>query len=110
MSTIIALQYISLSELYTVDKNYTEKWVEDNPKELEKVLRDLGLETNLPYEHQFCTHRNRFNNIITCSRWVGNEMISKEWLDSGYASQTAKDKASGSRLLADLYRNRGMTE
>lgn len=110
MSSIIALQYISLSELYTIDKKYTEKWIEDKPEEVLEVLQGLGLETNLPYEHQFCTHRNRFGNIVTGSRFVGNESLQKEWLESGNASQAALDKSCGSRLLVDLYQSRGLTE
>ena len=55
-------------------------------------------------------HRNRFNEVVICDRYVGNERTDKEWLNSGYASQEAKDKATGSKMLADLYRLRGAVE
>lgn len=109
-STIVALVYISLSELQTINSKYTEEWSNSNPQELLGVLKGLGLDVNQPMEKQDTTHRNRFGNLITCSRWVGVERLDKEWLESGYASQEAKDKALGSKLITDLYRQRGMTE
>ena len=110
MSSIIALVYISQSELWTVNQMYTEEWVQNNPEQLEQVLYDLGLNVNEPYEVQSNTHRNRFGNIVTCTRWVGNELLTDKWINSGYASDAAKDKASGSNLVKDLYSLRGMTE
>lgn len=110
MSSIIALVYISQSELWTVNPMYTQEWVQNNPQQLEQVLYDLGLDVNQPYEVQFNTHRNRFGNINSCSRFVGNERLDKEWIDSKYSSQEARDKASGSNLVKDLYSLRGMTE
>jgi hypothetical protein len=110
MSSIIALVYISLSELQTVEPRYTEEWSSNNPQELLGVLQGLGLDVNQPWEKQEITHRNKFGNIITCSRWVGTSRLDKEWIESGYASREAIDKASGSKLITDLYRQRGMTE
>lgn len=110
MSSIIALVYISLSELQTVEPRYTEEWSSNNPQELLGVLQGLGLDVNQPWEKQEITHRNKFGNIITCSRWVGCERLDKEWLSSGHASIEAKDKSTGSRLITDIYRMRGMTE
>jgi len=82
----------------------------EQPTELEGVLYDLGLDVNQPYEVQFNTHRNRFGNINSCTRFVGNERLDQEWIDSKYSSQEAKDKASGNSLVKDLYSLRGMTE
>ena len=110
MSSIIALVYISQSELWTVNPLYTEEWVRNNPQQLEPVLYDLGLDVNQPYETQFNTHRNRFGNINSCTRFVGNERLDQDWIDSEYSSQEAQDKASGSNLVKDLYSLRGMTE
>jgi len=47
---------------------------------------------------------------VTCDRFVGNERTDKEWIESGYASREAKDKSSGSKLLTDIYRQKGMVE
>lgn len=110
MSSIIALVYISLSELQTIDRKYTEEWVDNSEQELVGVLKGLGLDVNQPWERQVVEHRNRFGNLITCSRFVGCERTDKEWVESGHASQAAKDKAGGSKLVFDLYRLRGMTE
>ena len=110
MSQIIALVYISLSELQTVEPRYNLEWADSSENELLGVLHGLGIDVNQSVERQVVEHRNRFGNLITCSRWVGCERIDKEWIESGYASQEAKDKASGSKLVFDLYRLRGMTE
>ena len=110
MSSIIALVYISQSELWTVNPLYTEEWVQNNPQQLEPVLYGLGLDVNQPYETQFNTHRNRFGNIDTCTRWVGNSRLDDEWILSGYASEEAVDKKQGNSLIKDLYSMRGLTE
>ena len=110
MSSIIALVYISLSELQTVDRKFTVEWIDNSEKELLDVLHGLGMDINQSVERQVVEHRNRFGNLITCPRWVGCERLDKEWIESGYASDEAKDKASGSKLVFDLYRLRGMTE
>lgn len=110
MSRIIALVYISLSELQTVEPRYTEQWADSSEQELLGVLHGLGLDVNQPWERQIVEHRNRFGNLITGSRWVGNERIDKEWIESGYSSQSAIDKSKNNRMLNDLYRMRGLTE
>ena len=110
MSSIIALVYISLSELQTIEPRYNEQWVDSSEQELLGVLKGLGLDVNQPWERQIVEHRNRFGNLITGSRWVGNERIDKEWIESGYSSQSAIDKSKNNRMLNDLYRMRGMTE
>lgn len=107
---IVALCIVSASELWTVDNKYTEEYLDQNPEELQTILYSLGMNTGTSIEVQEVTHRNRFNNVVTCKRWVGNERLDKEWLNSGYASQEAKDKATGSKMLADLYRLRGAVE
>jgi hypothetical protein len=106
---ITALVIISLSELQTMDPKYTEEW-SNNTQELEQVLFGLGGNVKSPYEKQQEQHRNRFGNIITCSRWVMNERTDKEWIESGHASQAAIDKSSGSKLIRDLYRLKGQVE
>jgi hypothetical protein len=63
------------------------------------VLRQDGLQ-----------HRNRLNEVVVCSRWVGEERLDEAWLYSGYASREAIDKASGSKILEDLYRSRYLTQ
>lgn len=110
MSSIIALVYISQSELWTVNPQYNELWIAENDKELQGVLYGLGLDVNQPYETQFNTHRNRFGNLNTCTRWVGNSRLDQEWIESGYASDEAIDKQQGNSLVKDLYSLRGMTE
>lgn len=110
MSSIIALVYISLSELQTVEPRYTEQWVDSSEQELLGVLQGLGLDVNQPWERQIVEHRNRFGNLITGSRWVGSERTDIEWVESGYASQASIDKSKNNKMLNDLYRMRGMTE
>ena len=106
---ITALVIISLSELQTINPKYTEEWSENTP-ELEQTLFSLGANIKSPYEKQTDQHRNRFGNLITCSRWVCAERTDKEWIESGYASYEAKCKSLNNRLLNDLFRMRGQSE
>ena len=58
---------------------------------------------NKPIEKQEgLTHRNRLNEVVTCSRWVANERTDSEWIKTGYASREAKNLSSGSKLVRDL--------
>lgn len=108
---IAANVYISLSEIAKVMPEITYDWIDKNNDKFEKILHGLGLDTTQPmYEQQDIPHRNRFNEVVVCTRWVGYERTDREWLTSGYASQEAKDKAKGSKLLIDLYRLRGAVE
>lgn len=102
---------ISLSEIREVYPEITAQWTQENPEELKKMLFDLGMSLDTEIEFQEnVMHRNRFNRIVQCNRWVGDERIDTEWLASGYATQAAKDKATGSRLLLDAYRLKGQVE
>ena len=108
---IAAVRIISESEIATVKDGFTLQWAIENPKEFNEMLYELGFDTNSMIELQEgLTHRNSFNAVITCARWVGSERTCPKWLRSGHASQEAKDKATGSKMLEDLYRRRGMTE
>lgn len=108
--TIAAIRSISLSEIYKVNKIFSEKYVQENPTRIINLLWELGINTKEYYEQQVNTHRNIFSEVYTGSRFVGLERTDKEWLDSGYASREAKDKATGNKLLNDLYRNKGLSE
>lgn len=108
---IAAISYISLSEIQKVKPWITWDFIQENQKEFEEMLYDLGLDTkNYPYEVQNVQHRNRFNEIVSCERFVGNERTDRDWIQSGNASQEALDKAAGNKLLADLYVKRGQFE
>lgn len=99
---IAAISCISLSEIKTVIPDIADDFL-DTP-EAKDFLWNLGMDTkNYPFEVQNVTHRNRFGNIVTCPRAVGNERICREWVSSGHASRAAVDKASGNKLLVDVY-------
>ena len=108
-SSIAALKAISLSEIATVDKKYTEEYADENPEEMQQIIYDLGIDTSQKYERQVKTHRNAFNNVITCSRWIGEERIDPDWTESGYASPEAIDRSKGNKLLDDLYRSKDLS-
>lgn len=110
MSSIIALVYISLSELQTVDRKFTVEWIDNSEKELLDVLHGLGMDINQSVERQVVEHRNRFGNLITCPRWVGCERTDEAWIKSGYASEEAIAKSLNNGLVNDLFRLRGLTE
>lgn len=111
MSDIAAIRIVSLSELYAANNKFTEMYSmqAENQDELMQVLYSAGIDLNQPWEHQFNTHRNNFNEVYNGSRWVGLERIDKQWLQSGLASREAVDKAKGNKLLVDLYRSKGLT-
>ena len=109
---LIAAQIeISESELVKVLPDYKSSMETDQPTKFKLMLHALGLDISQPYERQDgLQHRNRFNEVVVCSRWVGVERLDTAWIQSGYASKAAIDKASGCRLLEDSYRARGLTE
>jgi hypothetical protein len=109
-SNIIALVIVSAMDIHEVKKDFTYKWAEDNPKKFNEILYAFGMDTSSFIERQEnVTHRTRLNRLVTCDRWVGNERVDKEWIDGNYASREAKDKYSGSKLLNDLYKYKGLT-
>jgi hypothetical protein len=111
MSNIIALSIVSAMDIVEVMPHFTYKWAEENKGDFYEILWQFGMNTNQGVETQACvTHRTRLNRLVTCDRWVGNERTDKEWIDSGFASRESKDKASGSKLLTDIYRQKGMVE
>lgn len=108
--SIVALKIISLSELYQNNSKYTEKYFQENPNEISDILWQLGIDTKEYYEAQFNEHRNTFGKIYTGSRWVGAERTDLQWVNSGYASLEAKDRATGNKLLDDIYRAKGLSD
>jgi hypothetical protein len=109
-SGIIAICIVSAMDVHEVKKDFNYDWAEKNPKEFNELLWQFGGETTGFIEIQKdVTHRTRLNRLVTCDRYVMNERFDKEWVESGYASQEAKDKASGSSLLNDLYRAKGLS-
>jgi len=107
-SKITAICIVSASELAKVIPDFKYEMLEDN-RVLTSILDSLGMDTTRPIEVQRdILHRNRFNEIVQCDRWVGDELTSPEWIASGYASQEAIDKSKGNKLLDDLYRMKGL--
>jgi hypothetical protein len=109
-SSIIALCYVSAMDIAEVKPDYTYKWGDENPELFNDILWQFGMDTNSFIERQTdITHRTRLNRLVTADRWVGNERVDAAWINSGYASREALDKYSGSRLLNDLYRMKGLS-
>lgn len=110
---ILALKFISLSEIAKVLPEITYEWIESNQEEFMKILHDLGCDVSNPSTIEIqtdLTHRNFFNEIVVCTRYVCNERTDPEWVNSGYASRAAIDKSKNSALLIDLYRLKGEVE
>lgn len=109
-NAIVALCIISESEIVKVMPNYSSEF-EHSDEKFKNFLYSLGMNVDRPYQRQDALqHRNRFNEIVVCSRWVGEERLDEAWITSGYASRSAIDKASGSKLTEDIYRARYETE
>ena len=88
----------------------TEEWIKNNKDDFDKLLYGLGMDIRYPYDTQDLQHRNRFGNIISCQRFVGNERYDMEWVNSPYASCAAIDKSKNNSLLTDIYASRGEVE
>lgn len=109
-SMIVAQVIISESELVKSLPNYSADMETKNTYKFQELLWDLGLDVEKQYTRQdTIRHRNRLNEIVICSRWVGEERQDNDWIKSGYASKEAIDKHSGSKILEDLYRERSAT-
>ena len=109
-NAIVALCIISESEIIRVMPNYSAEFESEDEK-FKDFLYSLGMNVDRPYQRQDgLQHRNRFNQIVVCSRWVGEERLDEAWIKGGYASRSAIDKASGSKLTEDIYRARYETE
>lgn len=108
---IIALSIVSMSELAFIKPDITYQWVDENRNDFLDMLYSMGMDVKQTIEQQDdLQHRNRMGQIVICTRWVGYERTDKAWIDSGYASREARDKASGSKLIEDIYRTRGLVE
>ena len=109
-SLIAAVIHVSESELIKVLENYSSSWEQDSPDYFKDLLWSVGLNVDQDYiRHDAVHHRNRLNEVVTCSRWYGNERNDVDWLTSGYASKEAIDRSKNNRLLDDNYRARNMT-
>lgn len=105
---IPALVFVSISEVQVVKPFVTPDWIADNRDEFYKYLYDLGIDTKKFVDKQEgIFHRNRLNKVVFGDRYLGYERTDKAWLDSGYATQEAKDSAVDSKLLEDLYKRKG---
>lgn len=108
---IIALVSVSLSELEVLKQGISIRWTEENKEEFKTMLHSVGLDVDKPFETQEnVPHRNRLNKVVQCNRWLGNERTDDTWINSGYASFAAVDKAKNSYLINDMYRQRGLVE
>lgn len=108
VNQIAAICIISESELAKV-MDYSVEFSER--ADFIDVLYSLGINTSKAVIRQDgLQHRNRFGEIVVCSRWVGEERIDAEWINSGYASREAIDKATGSKILEDIYRAKYLTD
>lgn len=112
-SMIAAYCIVSESEVALLEPDYSCQWFDSSNKNYTKLLKalfDLGIDTDSYVELQEpIQHRNRLNKLVICGRFVGDERVDPDWIKSGYASREAIDKASGSKLLEELYRVKGLT-
>lgn len=109
-SSIYAASYVSESELKMIDSKYQASWEFDYPETFKSMLWSLGMDSRYDYiRTDAIQHRNKMNQLVICSRWVGNERTDDEWLKSGYASQEAIDKGRNNPLLDSLYKERAFT-
>ena len=114
-SGIVASVTVSLSEILRVQPYFTLKSTRNSKGEYSgeflELLYSLGADVQEPIREDLgSTHRNRFNEVVTCPKWLCEERLDPSWINSGYASRAAVDKASGSLLVEASYRARGETK
>lgn len=110
-SMIDTTYILSETDVAAIYPEYDVSWLVENIDELKTILWDLGMDTkneNFTLS-EVVQHRNRLGKIVTSGRFVGIERSCKEWLQSGYASQSAIDKARNSSMTDCLYREKGLT-
>lgn len=109
-SQIVAKVIVSESEIQKLKPEFNEKYANENPTEFNDILFQLGMDVSLPVTIQRgLKHRNRLNEVVTCTRWIGDERLDNAWLKSGNASQEAKDKSCDNKILDDMYRMKSLT-
>lgn len=107
---IIALKIVSAYDIAKVFPSFTYNYVKTNPKEFQDILYQFGMDINRMYEIQEnVQHKTIDGTVVQGDRYVGDERTDPEWLSSKWASRESKDKASGSKLLNDLYRQKGLS-
>lgn len=110
-SKIAAITIVSESEIAKVFSEYDSKIEQENPELLKQILFQFGMDTSQNFERQDgLTHRNMFNEVVICSRWVGQTRLDDDWINSGFASKEAIDKWQGSKIVESLYREKCLTE
>jgi len=110
-SLIVATVIISESEIKQAIPDYDASFESEKPTYFRKILYELGLDTTLTFIRQDgLWHRNRLNEKVLCSRYVGEERQDDDWIKSGYASQEAVDKYSRNKILEDMYRTKSLTK
>jgi hypothetical protein len=73
--------FISLSDLLMIE-DFKKAAIEGNEERVKQHLHHNGMDTNLPYNLNFVTHRNLRNQIVSCERYEGVERRDKAWMNS----------------------------
>lgn len=95
---------VSLSELRKLPR-WDETIIERDYKAFMKILFSLGLDVKRGVEVQEgLEHRNKLNEIVTCTRFVGFERTDKEWLQSGFASTDVLYAVSDAEVQKEMRR------
>lgn len=95
--------YLSVSDLVRIPEFIKNG---GDPKALDKILWDNGLDVNSGYEKpRYCTHRNLLGEIVTCERYEGVERLDDEWIATGAASFDAQVYARGDDSLVEELRS-----
>ena len=64
---------------------------------LGRALHDLGMDTTYHVASIVCTHRNLQNKVVNTLMYRGKERTDTTWLESGFASEVAKDSVRQQR-------------
>lgn len=64
----------------------------EDSRVLKRALWDFGLDNTQPIIEEMTTHRTLDNQVVTCPQFRGAERTDNAWINSGNASEVARDK------------------
>lgn len=109
-SMIVAYKIVSSGAVLNHSGINLQSLYQEHPSKFREYLHELGADINKPMLMQNKKHRSEEDlKVYTGTRWVCEERQDEDWINSGYASQQAKDKFFKNRIVEDLYRSRSLT-
>jgi hypothetical protein len=99
----MAYVIFSASELVKHYKDWHTGLLETQRADVNTLFRNLGGDTSRGIEVQEgLQHRNKFNEVVTCDRYVMLERTDKAWITSEWCSFDNKMENSDPEVVKDI--------